>query len=557
MAMTSISAAVTPKVAPNGLDAPPASGGEQLTRSELKAIEKEESKFSEFVVLLDDQATRDVEKAFEMPMGVERRQYVAKTLIENMVKSQQPLWKVLDGLQAAGHVSERRGYTPLWIQNAIVVYGDETAMTTMSSAAGVAQAVKSTTHVLDTPGKHVDQLAPIEDVVSGAEALADLPVDVGHGQAAGGAKPRKVDLATDPQWNLKRVNVEAAHKDGLTGEGVTLGTIDTGVDFTHPALLSKYRGYDPETGAVSHQGNWFDATPGKSAVPVDEHGHGTHVKGTQVGAYDTMQVGVAPRATWVAARGLGPKGGSDGMLLSAFQNTVAPKMPAPGRPGGSQRVVAMGPDVINNSWGSDDGTSVSYLHALRNMDAMGIINVFAAGNDGDAGRGTIGSPGSSPHIITVGATDRNDEPASFSARGPNPLPTQNGEPVPFIVMPGTEIRSSVPGGGYDQSQGTSMAAPLATGVIALAQQAALEETGRKFDTRAMKEVLKRAAQDVSEPGPDDATGYGIPMADDLRTHVKAVAKELGLVEAKAAKAKDAAQVEKAEQSATAATVAEG
>ena len=49
-----------------------------------------------------------------------------------------------------------------------------------------------------------------------------------------------------------------------------------------------------------------------------------------------------------------------------------------------------------------------------------------------------------------------------------------------------------------------------------------------FDTRAMKEVLKRAAQDIGQKGPDDATGYGIPVADDLRKHVIAVAKQLGL-----------------------------
>jgi bacillopeptidase F len=179
------------------------------------------------------------------------------------------------------------------------------------------------------------------------------------------------------------------------------------------------------------------------------------------------------------------------------------------------------------------------MNALRNMDAMGIVNVFAAGNDGEAGAGTIGSPASSPHIITVGATDKDDNPASFSSRGPNPLPVEGGsEPVPFVAAPGTEIRSSIPGGTLEAGwQGTSMATPLVTSIVALAQQAALEETGRMFDTRAMKEVLKRAAQDVAEKGPDDATGYGIPVADNLREVVKDVAKDLGLVEKKPSKSK--------------------
>jgi subtilisin family serine protease len=541
MTTTAITASVTPKVASNGLEAQPAAGEPELSKSEQKAIAKEESKYSEFVVLLDDQGTRAVEKAFEMPVGPERRQYVAKTLIENMVKTQAPLWKTLDGLQAAGHVSERRGYTPLWIQNAIVVYGDETAMTTMAHAAGVSQALKSATHVLDRPGEYVDQLAPIEDAVNGAgEALADLPIDVEQAAAAkaaaGGPTGKKPDLSQDPQWNLTRVGIDKAHKDGLTGKGVTVGIIDTGLDVEHPFLLSKYRGYDADSGSRTDLTNWFDSvSSGRSSTPVDEGGHGTHVAGTIVGEYGGVAIGGAPDAKIVAARGLGPQGGSDGMLLSSFQNMVAPRVPTPGTSPGSRRVIALGPDIINNSWGSDDGTSVGYMHALRNMDAMGVINVMAAGNDG-GGAGTIGSPASSPHIITVGATDRNDNPASFSSRGPNPLPVEGGDPVPFVAAPGTEIRSSIPGGELEAGwQGTSMAAPLVSSIIALAQQAAVEETGRKFDTRAMKQVLKLAAQDVSEKGPDDATGYGIPVADDLRKHVKAVAKELGLIEPAPAK----------------------
>ena len=534
MAISGITAA-TPKVAPQGLEAPAPDDAPPLTKTEQRAIEKEEAKFSEFVVLLDDQGTRTVEKAFDMPVGPERRQYVAKSLIDNMVKTQQPLWKVLDGLQQSGHISERRGYTPLWIQNAIVVYGDDTAMTTMANAAGVSQAVKSATHVLDNPGKFVDQLAPIEDAVTGAsEALADLPVDVDQAAAAkAGSKTPKgaSSLADDPQWNLTRIGADKAHADGLTGKGVTVGIIDTGLDVEHPFLLSKYRGYDAESGTRTDLANWYDSVAeGRSPVPVDKGEHGTHVAGTIVGEYGGVQIGGAPDAKIVAARGLGPQGGSDGMLLSSFQNMVAPRVPTPGTSPGSKRVLALGPDIINNSWGSDDGTSTSYMHALRNMDAMGIINVMAAGNDG-GGAGTVGSPASSPHIITVGATDREDNPASFSSRGPNPLPVEGGEPVPFVAAPGTEIRSSIPGGLIEAGwQGTSMATPLVSSVIALAQQAAVEETGRKFDTRAMKEVLKRAAVDVAEPGPDDATGYGIPVADDLRKHVKDVAKDLGLVD---------------------------
>lgn len=506
-----------------------------LTKSEQAKIDKEESKFHEFLVLLDDQANREVEKAFSMPVGPERRQYVAKTLIDNMVKTQEPLWKVLDGLQNSGHVSARKGYQPLWIQNAIVVHGDDDAETVLSSAAGVAQAIKSATHTLDNPGLHHDQLAPLADAARGAgEALADLPVDV-DSSAAATAKSRHSgsksgpDLKTDPQWNIERMHVDKARADGLTGKGVTVGIIDTGLDVNHPFLLSKYRGYDATTGERDDLGNWYDATDEKSPEPVDVGRHGTHVAGTIAGSYGGVQTGIAPDVKIVAARGLGEQGGTDGMLLSAFQNMIAPRVPTPHQSPGSKRVISLGPDIINNSWGSDDGNSVSYMHALHNMAAMGVINVFAAGNDGSAGRGTVGSPGSSPDIITVGAIGRDDEPADFSSRGPNPLPTPNGEPVPFVAAPGVDIRSTVPGGTLEGGwQGTSMATPATTGFIALAQQAAKEETGRMFDANAMREVLKRAAQDVADKGVDDATGYGVPVADNLRGIVRDVARELNL-----------------------------
>lgn len=493
------------------------------TKAEAAVIAKDRAQFTEFLVLLDDQGTRDTEKAFTMPVGDARREFVAKKLIANMVKTQTPLWKVLDGLQDSGHVSPMRGYKPLWIQNAIVVYGDETARTTMSSAAGVAQSIESATHVLDLPGEHVDQLGSISDAITGAsDALADLPFDVA-------AKPRKVNLNKDPYWNLERVGVDKAAADGLTGKGIKVGVLDTGLDVEHPFLLGNYAGYDASTGQRSDTGSWYDADEANSPSPVDDGRHGTFVGGQIVGHYGGVQTGVAPDAELVAARGLGAHGGTDGMLLSAFQNMIAPRFPTPGVNPGTKRDVTAGPDIINNSWGSDDGNSISYQHALRNMDAMGIVNVFAAGNDGASGRGTVGSPGSNSHIITVAATDRKDKVASFSSRGPSPLPVEDGEPVPFIAAPGVDIKSTIPGGGIESGwQGTSMATPMITGILALADQAAVEETGYKFDTRAMKEVLKRAAQDVSLKGVDDNTGYGIPVLDDIRSIVREVAVDLQL-----------------------------
>jgi len=201
--------------------------------------------------------------------------------------------------------------------------------------------------------------------------------------------------------------------------------------------------------------------------------------------------------------------------------------------------------VVNNSWGSNDGLSSSYVNALRNMAAMGMVNVFAAGNDGQGGKaGSIGSPASSPYIISVGATDRHDKVAEFSSRGPNPLPSADGEPVPFVAAPGVDIFSSIPGGKFESGwDGTSMATPAVTGVIALIQEAAQKTTGHMFDINGIKDVFRKTAQDIGAKGVDDATGYGIPaIPDDLSAVVKQVAIDRGLMTADKAAPKVATRV---------------
>lgn len=464
-------------------------------------------KFHEFLVLLDDQAVRQVEKAKAMPMGLKRREFVAETLINNMMKTQQPLWDVLDGLKDSGHVDPKKAYQPLWIQNAIIVHGDDTAEQVMSSAAGVAQAIKSANHTLETPPFEVDTFADPAANKSGK----------GKGQGL--------------MWNVERMKVMKAWADGITGKGVKVGSIDTGVDVSHPALLAKYAGYNPISGSIDNTSSWFDATGESPDKPVDAGRHGTHTVGTVLGSYGGNRTGMAPNAKFIAARGLGEKGGTDGMLLRSFQFMAAPRVPTPGTSPGSRRDLTLGVDLINNSWGSTDGLSTSYMNALRNMAAMGIVNIFSAGNDGQGGKaGSLGSPASSPDVISVAATDRKDKIAEFSSRGPNPLPSPDGEPSPFVSAPGVDIYSTIPGGRFETGwQGTSMSGPAVAGLSTLILDVAQQETGAKFDVYSVKAVLKKLAEDIGAKGVDDVTGYGIPTAENLRSVVKQVAIDRGLM----------------------------
>src|SRR6185312_5518344 len=96
------------------------------------------------------------------------------------------------------------------------------------------------------------------------------------------------------EWNVERVKAPDVWAMGIDGAGTVVASIDTGVQWDHPALKEKYRGFNKSTGQVSHDFNWFDATSAGRATPYDDIDHGTHVTGTMVGSEpnDTNQIGV-------------------------------------------------------------------------------------------------------------------------------------------------------------------------------------------------------------------------------------------------------------------------
>ncbi|MBB6454578.1 minor extracellular serine protease Vpr [Salirhabdus euzebyi] len=166
-----------------------------------------------------------------------------------------------------------------------------------------------------------------------------------------------------------------AWEAGFTGEGVTVAVIDTGVDYTHPDLahaFDDYKGYDfvdddndPQEGAGQY--------------------HGTHVSGT-VAANGAIK-GVAPDATLLGYRVLGPDGGTT-------EDVVA----------GIELAVQDGADVMNLSLGNslnnpDWATSIALDWAM----AEGVVAVTSNGNSGPD-NWTVGSPGTSRDAISVGAT---------------------------------------------------------------------------------------------------------------------------------------------------------
>ena len=293
------------------------------------------------------------------------------------------------------------------------------------------------------------------------------------------------DTVDAVEWGVAAIGADDAWADfGTRGEGIVVANIDSGVAFDHPALVGKYRGNNG--GVFDHQYNWFD--PSRvcpTAAPCDNNGHGTHTMGTMVGGDGANQIGVAPGARWIAAKGCETNGCSEAALLASGQWVLAPTDLAGQNPRPDKR-----PHIVNNSWGSSNGAVVDpwYRATVQAWRAAGIFPSFSNGNSGP-GCNTSGSPGDNTESYSSGAFDVNGNIASFSSRGPG----ENGDIKPNLAAPGVNVRSSLPGGGYGANNGTSMAAPHTSATVALMWSAAPSLIG---DLGLTSALLDDSAVDV-------------------------------------------------------------
>ncbi|MFS0672176.1 S8 family serine peptidase [Ornithinibacillus sp. 179-J 7C1 HS] len=317
------------------------------------------------------------------------------------------------------------------------------------------------------------------------------------------------------EWNVDRVNAPAVWGLGIDGSGAVVANIDTGVDWEHPALMEKYRGYNASTGEVDHTYSFFDPVNGQT-VPYDDDGHGTHTMGTMVGSEPSgsNQVGVAPGAKWIAVQAFTADGAYDADLIEAGQWIM--------EPGGD---ASKAPDVVNNSWGGGAGIDEFYQDIVIAWRAAEIFPAFAAGNTtlfNPGGPGSVATPGNYPEAFAVGATDSNDMLASFSLRGPSPY----GEIKPEVSAPGVAVRSSVPGGGYSSYNGTSMATPAVAGVVALLRSADSSLSVDFIEELLMDTAVSRTDNEYPE-SPNNGYGHGIV---DAFAAVSTIADGLGSIE---------------------------
>jgi subtilisin family serine protease len=378
--------------------------------------------------------------------------------------------------------------------------------------------------------------AAFEDAANAA-VLTPLPAK--FDTHTGAAEARKMD--EDPNavwmdWGVKRMKAPEAWAQGITGAGVVIGSLDTGVWVKHPILARNYRGTNAD-GTLSNDYNWKDmvkelpedgklpdgsafedkdkAANGTSLRPIDLNGHGTHTSGSAVGWDPKHITGVAPDAKLIVSRGLGEKGGSMFDLVSAMEWFMAPT-----KVDGTAPRPDLAPDLVTNSWGGAPMGNPFLWMALRNWRRAGIIPVFASGNAQPTKPGEVAVPGMYPEAITVGARDLDDKRAWFSMFGPSDF--ANGH-KPEVMAPGHWTYSSLPDGTVRDTfpvkmpdgtirlapaSGTSMATPHVAGAVALYLQA---HPGATFDQ--VLDALKQASSLASNP--NDEQGWGNLQVDQL------------------------------------------
>jgi len=354
-------------------------------------------------------------------------------------------------------------------------------------------------------------------------------------------------LVADPRdvnWANNIIRAPSVWEQGITGQGITVAVIDSGVDYNHPALSQRIvRGADYIDGDLNPMDEVdfeFVLNPRNGSWEPGNLGHGTHVAGTVVAAPDRYgPAGVAYDSQVLAIRVFPSRGGASSSDINDAIRFAADS----------------GAHVINLSLGIaategqlPDGVVSPRRAAIEYAVSRGSIVIVAAGNDGRLSPEFPAWLAQTPGVISVGAIDRNELRAPFSSQaGPN-------DRMKHVVAPGVRILSTVPtalpvgplrdpngrvainvtqsqGGKYAEQPGTSMAAPHVSGVVALMLSAlpdprapgvqelvvgALIDTARRPAGTGAASVPATPAPPASQPAP--ATQPGTASSDGAVGH---------------------------------------
>jgi bacillopeptidase F len=445
---------------------------EKIAPALLGALARPAETHLPIIVMMQDQADLVRLEVEIIAEGVDRRAR-AERVIDRLkgvaARTQPPLRAELDRWRTAGAV---RAVTPLWIINAIILGATPEVVVEIAERADVARVYLDS--VIETDRAHAAAAGESEQA----------------GLFPGQAEPGLRVVAAPALWDR-----------GITGAGVIVMNLDTGVDGNHPSMSERWLGNEPD---VLASDAWFDHPINQACpTPCDYDFHGTlvlsAVTGLETATADT--IGVAFGSRWIAGAVVGA---STGHVLTAFEWAAE-------APGGTRPPA----DVLNLSIqdpsvgiAGDCGPNGTYWGVVDAFEAIGGAIVWAAGNEGP-GPQTINHPKNRITTMVNMFTVGNISPHSptfpiHSTSGRGPSICDGLTPKPEVVAPGTTIRVATPGGGYGSFSGTSLAAPHAAGVIALLMEAFPWATGTDI-----KFALLASAVDLGDPGDDNTYGMGL------------------------------------------------
>ncbi|TCV97073.1 autotransporter-associated beta strand protein [Luteibacter rhizovicinus] len=330
---------------------------------------------------------------------------------------------------------------------------------------------------------------------SGATRPVGLPSTPSTPAPPTNPTPPPVQPPLDAQ--LRLTNTTAAHAAGFTGQGVTIGIVDSGVTRTHPSLV----------GRVISNLNYVD--PSTNNLGVDDVvGHGTAVAQIAAGRpFGQFPGGIAPDAQIISARIVSDKAPTDDGSGQGTKVTSADPLQTV-----NVNLYNAGVRAMNNSWGglywdaTDAATTKSFHDAYALFVSKGLV-VFAAGNDGKPNPSDVAAlPSRAPDLatgwLTVVALDSNNptQLASYSNRCGIAMSYCLAAPG-SVITTGTKDTSANPS--YAIWTGTSLAAPQVTGAVAVVWSAF-----PSFSNDAVRQIILGTADDLGAAGPDAVFGYG-------------------------------------------------